>query len=155
MTDRAYEDEIEAFIRATFEENYEMLHLESGQALAANVKETALNQVLLYWRKLRAIAEAVTDTEVHLSLPNQETRRGREYTIYSNQQLDYCLQIIKFELASSGVPAEMIEAKAEEKLEERGLSSMDRLVARMTSEEKEEMQNRYRNGGMWRSTTAR
>jgi len=76
--------------------------------------------------------------------------RGREYTIYSNQQLDYCLQIIKFELASSGVPAEMIEAKAEEKLEERGLSSMDRLFARMTPEEKEEMQNRYRYGGMWR-----
>jgi len=76
-----YEEEIEAFIRATFEENYERLRLESGQALAFNVKETALNQVLLYWRKLRAIAEAVTDTEVHLSLPGCETPQGREYTI--------------------------------------------------------------------------
>lgn len=76
-----YEQEIEDFIRATFEENYERLRLESGQALAPNVRETALNQVLLYWRKLRAIAEAVTDTEVHLSLPGQETPHGREYTI--------------------------------------------------------------------------
>lgn len=77
----SYEQEIEAFIRATFEENYERLRLESGQALAPNVKETALNQVLLYWRKLRAIAEGVTDTEVHLSLPGCETPHGREYTI--------------------------------------------------------------------------
>ncbi len=76
-----YEEEIEDFIRAMFEENYERLRLESGQALAPNVKETALTQVLLYWRKLRAIAAAVTDTEVHLSLPGCETSHGREYTI--------------------------------------------------------------------------
>lgn len=75
---------------------------------------------------------------------------GREYVVYSNQQLDHCLQIIKYELASSGVPAEVIETKAEEILEARGLSSMDRLFARMTAEEKEEMQNRYRYGGAWR-----
>ena len=54
-----------------FEQNYEELRLESGQAVAPDVKQTALNQVLLYWRKLRAIAEGVTDTEVHLSLPRQ------------------------------------------------------------------------------------
>jgi len=76
-----YEQELEDFIRQVFEQNYEELRLESGQAIAPDVKETALNQVLLYWRKLHAIAEGVTDTEVHLSLPGNETPSEREYTI--------------------------------------------------------------------------
>jgi hypothetical protein len=37
--------------------------------------------VLLYWRKLRSVAENVTDTEVRLSLPGQETPQGRDFTI--------------------------------------------------------------------------
>jgi len=73
--------DIEDFIRQTFEENFEQLRLESGHAITAQVKEAALNQVLLYWRKLRDIAERVTDTEVQLSLPGQETPKGREFTI--------------------------------------------------------------------------
>lgn len=76
-----YEEEIEVFIRAVFEQNYEELRAESGQALAPDVKQTALNQALLYWRKLQEVAEAVTDIEVRLSLPNCETPQGREYTI--------------------------------------------------------------------------
>jgi hypothetical protein len=81
MHDAAYEQEIEAFIREVFEQNYEDLRIESGQAIAPAVKQTALQQVLLYWRKLREIAENVTDTEVRLSLPRQETPQEREYTI--------------------------------------------------------------------------
>jgi hypothetical protein len=81
MIDTSYEQEMEEFIRQVFEENYEQLRLESGHAISADVKETALNQVLLYWRKLREVAENVTDTEVRLSLPGQESPRGREYTI--------------------------------------------------------------------------
>ena len=81
MTDMNYEREMEDFIRQVFEENYEQLRLASGHAITADVKETAYNQVLLYWRKLRGIAENVTDTEVRLSLPGQESPRGREYTI--------------------------------------------------------------------------
>ena len=73
--------DIEDFIRQTFEENFEQLRLESGYAITAQVKEAALNQVLLYWQKLRNIAERVTDTEVQLSLPGQETPNGREFTI--------------------------------------------------------------------------
>lgn len=80
MSEDIYAD-IESFIREVFEENYELLTLESGQALSADAKETALQQVLLYWRKLRSVAERVTDTEVHLSLPNQTSPQGREYTI--------------------------------------------------------------------------
>lgn len=81
MSEPTYEQEIEAFIDEIFDQNYEELRLESGHALAPDAKETARNQVLLYWRKLRAIAEGVTDTEVRLSLPRCETPREREYTI--------------------------------------------------------------------------
>ncbi len=81
MTDPTYEKEMEDFIRQVFEENFEQLRLESSHSIAFHVKETALNQILLYWRKLREIAENVTDTEVRLSLPGQESPRGREYTI--------------------------------------------------------------------------
>ncbi len=73
--------EMEAFIRDAFEQNYEELRLESGHAIAPDVKLTALNQVLLYWRKLSEIAKNVTDTEVRLSLPNQKTPEKRMYTI--------------------------------------------------------------------------
>ncbi len=64
-----YEFEMENFIRQVFEQNYEELRLDSGHAISPDVKQTALNQVLLYWRILREIAENVTDTEVRLSLP--------------------------------------------------------------------------------------
>ncbi|GIV76586.1 MAG: hypothetical protein KatS3mg050_0980 [Litorilinea sp.] len=73
--------DIEDFIRQVFEENFEALRLESGHTIAPDTKAAALNQVLLYWRKLRDIAERITDTEVHLSLPQQTTPAGREYTI--------------------------------------------------------------------------
>jgi hypothetical protein len=72
---------IEAFIHQVFEENFEQLLLESGHTLSAEAKATALQQVLLYWRKLRNVAERVTDTEVLLTLPGQTTPQGREYTI--------------------------------------------------------------------------
>lgn len=81
MNDPTNEQELEAFVRQVFEQNYEELRLDSGHAISPDVKQTALNQVLLYWRVMRGVAESVTDTEVHLSLPGQETPRGREYTI--------------------------------------------------------------------------
>lgn len=77
----SFDEEIEAFIREMFEQNYEQLRLESGRAITPDVKEAALNQALLYWRKLRSVAENVTDTEVRLSLPNRETPAGRDFTI--------------------------------------------------------------------------
>lgn len=72
---------IEQQIKELFEQNYEMMRLEGGHALSADVKQGALNQVLFYWRKLREVAENVTDTEVMLSLPEQLTPEGRKYTI--------------------------------------------------------------------------
>lgn len=37
--------------------------------------------MLLYWRKLRDVAEAVTDTEVRLMLPNCQSAAGRGFAI--------------------------------------------------------------------------
>jgi len=76
-----YQQDIEAYIRQVFEQNYEELRLDSGHAVTPDVKQTALQQVLLYWRVLHEVAENVTDTEVRLSLPGRETPRGRDYSI--------------------------------------------------------------------------
>lgn len=73
--------EIETFLRDAFEENYETLKLEGGQALTPYAREMAFEQVLKYWQKLREIAEKVTDTEVKLTLPEQTTAQGRKYAI--------------------------------------------------------------------------
>ncbi len=35
----------------------------------------------MYWKKLRHIAEKVTDTEVRLNLPNQTTPKGRGFCV--------------------------------------------------------------------------
>ena len=43
-------------IRAFFKRNYDLLRLEGGHVLAESTKEQALQQVLHYWRKLKAVA---------------------------------------------------------------------------------------------------
>ena len=75
------ESEIEAKIHKMFEDNYELMRLEGGHALSVDVKNAALHQVLFYWRKMREVAENVTDTEVKLNLPEQITPQGRKYSI--------------------------------------------------------------------------
>lgn len=73
--------EIDAFIRESFETNFSILRIETGIAISPEVKQTALTQVLLYWRKLHAIALKITDTEVRLSLPLNKSPKGREFGI--------------------------------------------------------------------------
>ena len=73
--------EIEQEIRQLFEENYELMRLDGGHALSADVKAQALLQVLFYWKKMRDVAENVTDTEVKLNLPEKITPQGRKYGI--------------------------------------------------------------------------
>lgn len=75
------EDDIEKLILDFFSENFEALRLEAGHSLAPEVKETALYQVLLYWRRLKDVASKVTDTEVRLNLPEQVSPRGRKFGI--------------------------------------------------------------------------
>lgn len=75
------QNEMLQFIEEAFEENYELLRLEGGHALSPHVKKLALEQVKNYWKKLRNVAENVSDTEVRLTLPQQKTPTGRTYTI--------------------------------------------------------------------------
>lgn len=75
------DQEIETFLKETFERNFELLKLESGHSLGADIKETAWMQVLFYWRKLKDIANRVTDTEVRLNLPGQVTPQGKKFGI--------------------------------------------------------------------------
>lgn len=71
----------EELILDAFERNYQLLTAESGNRLAPEVKEMALKQVLMYWRKMREVATAVTQTEVKLSLPNIKKNDGSTFTI--------------------------------------------------------------------------
>jgi len=81
MTDISTDISIEGAIAQLFEQNYEILQAEGGHALTQDAKRAALQQVLLYWRKLRDIAEQVTETEVKLTLPEQQTPNGHKYAI--------------------------------------------------------------------------
>lgn len=72
---------IEEFIRETYELNFELMRLELGASLSPEVKYAGLMQVLLYWRTMKDVALNVTDTEVRLSLPRQESPNEREFGI--------------------------------------------------------------------------
>lgn len=74
-------DPMEARIRDFFERNYELLRMETGQVLTNELKQEALQQVLLYYRKMKHVAENVTRTEVRLALPEQRTPANRRFTI--------------------------------------------------------------------------
>src|SRR5690606_21359841 len=74
-------DEMLQFIEEAFEENYELLQLDGGHSLSPHVKKMALEQVKNYWMKFRHLAENVSDTEIRLTLPQQTTPLGRNYTI--------------------------------------------------------------------------
>jgi PD-(D/E)XK nuclease superfamily len=73
--------EVEHHIREFFEHNYDLLRQEGGHVLAEGAKLQALEQALLYWRKLKAVAKSVTETEVKLALPGQITPKGRPFVI--------------------------------------------------------------------------
>jgi hypothetical protein len=74
-------EDMEQRINEFFEDNFAALKMEGGHSLAPEVKETARQQTLMYWRKLRAVAERITDTEVRLNLPQQQTPKGRTFGI--------------------------------------------------------------------------
>ena len=82
MTEQEEVADIEQFLRDAFEENYQELRLEAARTLSPAGREAALRQVLLYWRKMRAVAERVTETEVRLTLPNQTSSAGRQFSIH-------------------------------------------------------------------------
>jgi hypothetical protein len=73
--------EVEERIREFFERNYDLLRQDGGHVLAEGARRQALEQSLLYWRKLRAIATSVTETEVKLALPGLATPKGRPFVL--------------------------------------------------------------------------
>jgi len=75
------QNEIENKIKEIFEQNYEMLRMDGGHALTEDTKKIAFQQILYYYRKMKSVAENVTDTEVKLMLPEQKTPKGRRFTI--------------------------------------------------------------------------
>lgn len=75
------EEEINTLIEQMFEENYQIEQVTSGSLLADDIKQLALLQVKLYYKRLKEIAEKVTHTEVKLTLPDQKTDSGRNFTI--------------------------------------------------------------------------
>ncbi|PFF01368.1 hypothetical protein CN325_03750 [Bacillus thuringiensis] len=79
--------DMESQLREWFDDNYEELRLVGGHALNAHVKEVALQHVLQYWRKMKHIANEVTETELTLMLPRQKTPSGREFSIRGNVDL--------------------------------------------------------------------
>lgn len=74
-------DPMEVKILEFLERNYEQLKLEGGHALTEDIKQLAMLQVILYWRKLKALAYKISDAEVRIALPNQKTPKGRNFSI--------------------------------------------------------------------------
>jgi hypothetical protein len=75
------EEEMDAFIEEAYEANFARLRLESGASLSPEVKQAGLEQVRMYWKVLREVALNVSETEVRLSLPQQETPKGSGFGI--------------------------------------------------------------------------
>jgi hypothetical protein len=75
------EYEIIEKVKEYFEDNYELMRLEGGHSVTEDTKQIALTQVLYYYTKMKDVATRVTDTEVKLTLPNQKTPKGRNFTI--------------------------------------------------------------------------
>lgn len=73
--------EVEDRIREFFDRNYDLLRQEGGHVLAEGARRQALEQSLLYWRKLKAIATSVTETEVKLALPGLTTPKGQPFVL--------------------------------------------------------------------------
>lgn len=73
--------EIEEWITQAYEVNYERLKIEGGRPLAPEVKRQGLLQIIMYFRKMREVAESVTETEVKLTLPEQLSPGGNRFTI--------------------------------------------------------------------------
>ncbi len=71
----------ERFLLEAFEANFERLREESGRSLAPFIKESARQQVLLYYRRLHELASQVEETEVRLVLPEQTSPAGRQYSL--------------------------------------------------------------------------
>jgi hypothetical protein len=70
-------------IKQLFDDVHESLQAESGYGLDAQTRDDAWRQVQLYWEKLqKQVAGRVTETEVPLTLMNNESPGKRKFTIH-------------------------------------------------------------------------
>lgn len=75
--DAKLDEEALEVIRSAFEENIARFEEESSLRVNAFVREQAYRQVVLYWKKLKKLALSVTEAEVRLVLPGQESAEGK------------------------------------------------------------------------------
>lgn len=64
-----------------FDRNYMLMEYETGRALSPQLKKAALLQVIVYWYAMRSVAEKVTETEVRLVLPLQNSPQNRKFNL--------------------------------------------------------------------------
>jgi hypothetical protein len=76
-----FEGEVEDFLEDRFFSNLSILETEESLRLNAFVKEQALWQIKMYWKKMKEMAMKVTQAEVPVTLSNLKTPRGRTYNI--------------------------------------------------------------------------
>ncbi|MBN2532678.1 MAG: PD-(D/E)XK nuclease family protein [Spirochaetales bacterium] len=76
-----FDKDIEEFIENRFYDNLAVIETENKLRINSFVKEQALLQVKMYWEKLKELAKKVTQSEVPITLSNQTTPKGRNYTI--------------------------------------------------------------------------
>ena len=69
------------FLIDAFENNKEIIRSETGRTLNRELSRAALIQILVYWYKLKDVANSVTETEVRLVLADQETDSGTKFNI--------------------------------------------------------------------------
>lgn len=75
--------DMQATLRQLFNDVHDSLQAESGYGLDAQTREDAWRQVQLYWTKLhQTVASRVTETEVPLTLMNNESAGKRMFTIH-------------------------------------------------------------------------
>lgn len=68
-------------VKELFQANLDQLTRSAGHSLTLEAQEQAFMQTILYNHKLHELAEAVTETEVELLLPDQFTPNGIFYTL--------------------------------------------------------------------------
>jgi hypothetical protein len=73
--------EIEAFIEERFNDNLSVIETENKLRINSFVKELALVQVKMYWKKLKELAKKVTQSEIPVTLSHKRSPKGRKFTI--------------------------------------------------------------------------
>lgn len=80
--DKQLDAEILAFIEERFADNLAVLEAEGNVRMSAYIREQALKQIKMYWKRMKETALKVTETEVPLTLSNQKTPGGKTFNIY-------------------------------------------------------------------------